>query len=68
MMANRVEECRRKAEQCEHAATVATDPEAQRAYRQLAQQWREMATRIEGKEQRIAERRPGAMNGIGVGD
>ena len=31
MMANRAQECRQKAEQCEHAATVATDLEAQRA-------------------------------------
>jgi hypothetical protein len=59
MMANRAEECRRKAEQCEHAAGVATDPEAQRTYRQLAQQWREMATHFEAKDgelPRIARR------------
>src|SRR6185437_9011394 len=65
MMANRAEECLRKAEQCEHAATVATDPEAQRTYRHLAQQWRELATHFEAKEQRIAAQRAGAMNGVG---
>jgi hypothetical protein len=68
MMANRVEECRRKAEQCEHAATVATNPEAQRTYRQLAQQWREMAIHFEAKEQRIAAQRQGALNGFGAGE
>lgn len=52
-MANRAEECLRKAEQCEHAATVATDREAQRTYRQLAQQRREMATHFAAKEQRL---------------
>jgi hypothetical protein len=46
-----------KEEQCEHAATVATDLEAQRTYRHLAQQWREMATYFEAKEQRIAAQR-----------
>ena len=35
--------------------------EAQRTYRQLAQQWREMAAHFAAKEQRIAQR-PGAMN------
>jgi hypothetical protein len=65
MMANRAEECRRKAEQCEHGANVATDPEAQRTYRHLAQQWREMAIHFEAKEQRIAAQRAGAMNGVG---
>jgi hypothetical protein len=68
MMANRVEECRRKAEQCEHAAIVATDPEAQRTYRQLAQQWREMAIHFEAKELRIAAQRQGALNGFGAGE
>jgi hypothetical protein len=57
MMANRAQECRQKAEQCEHAATIATDLEAQRTYRHLAQQWREMATYFEAKEQRIAAQR-----------
>jgi hypothetical protein len=66
-MSNRAEECLRKAEQCEHAATVATDLEAQRTYRHLAQQWREMAIHFAAKERRIAER-PGAMNGIEVGE
>jgi len=67
IMANRAEECRRKAEQCEHAATVATDLEAQRTYRQLAQQWREMAAHFAAKEQRIAQR-PRAVNGIEPGE
>jgi hypothetical protein len=57
MMANRAQECRQKAEQCEHAATIATDLEAQRTYRHLAQQWREMPTYFEAKEQRIAAQR-----------
>jgi hypothetical protein len=68
IMSNRAEECLRKAERCEHAATVATDPEAQRTYGHLAQQWREMATHFEAKEQRIAAQRRGVMNVIGVGE
>jgi hypothetical protein len=56
-MANRAEECLRKAEQCEYAATLAIDPEVQRMYRQLARQWREMATHFEAREQRIAAQR-----------
>jgi hypothetical protein len=68
MMVNRAEECRRKAEQCEHAATVATDLEAQRTYRHLAQQWREMAGHFEAKEQRIAAQRLGMRSGIGMGE
>jgi len=57
IMANRAEECLRKAEQCEYAATLAIDPEVQRMYRQLARQWREMATHFEAREQRIAAQR-----------
>jgi NAD dependent epimerase/dehydratase family enzyme len=48
--------------------TAATDPEAQRTYRQLAQQWREMATHFEAKEQRIPTLRQGVASGIGVGE
>jgi hypothetical protein len=67
-MANRADECRQKAQQFEHAVTAATDPEAQRTYRQLAQQWREMATHFEAKEQRIPTLRQGVASGIGVGE
>jgi hypothetical protein len=37
------EACRRKALEFERAAEVATDPTAQRAYRDLADKWRERA-------------------------
>jgi hypothetical protein len=53
---------------CEHAATVATGPEAQRTYRHLAQQWREMATHFEAKEQRIAAQRLSGASGSGMGE
>jgi hypothetical protein len=41
-MANRAEECRLRAEQCEQTASAATDPTEQRIYAELAK-WRQMA-------------------------
>ena len=56
-MANRAEECRRKAEQCEYSAKVATDLSAQIAYLEMARQWREMAEQTEAIERRLAATR-----------
>jgi hypothetical protein len=56
-MANWAEECRRKAEQCERAATTATDLSAQKAYLGMARRWREMAEQAEVREQRLAAKR-----------
>jgi hypothetical protein len=55
-MANRAEECRLKAEQCEQTVKATTDPTEQRIYAELARQWRQMATQAEVLEQRRAER------------
>ncbi len=56
-MAKRAEECRRKAEQCEYAAKVATDLSAQKAYLEMASRWRKMAEQTEAIEQRLAAKR-----------
>ena len=42
-MANKAEECRLRAEQCEQTAKAATNPTEQRIYAELARQWRQMA-------------------------
>jgi hypothetical protein len=55
-MANRAEECRLRAEQCEQTAKVATNPTEQRIYAELARQWRQMAAQAEVLEQRRAEK------------
>jgi len=57
IMANRAEECRRKAEQCEYAAKVATDLSAQKAYLEMAHRWRDMAEQTEAIERRLAATR-----------
>jgi len=56
-MANRAEECRRKAEQCGYAAKVATDLSAQKAYLAMASRWRDMAEQTEAIERRLATKR-----------
>jgi hypothetical protein len=42
-MANRIEECLRKAEQCERAGSFAATLEARLMFYGLAQQWRDVA-------------------------
>jgi hypothetical protein len=46
-MANRAEECRLRAEQCEQTAKAATNPTEQRIYAELTRQWRQMAAQAE---------------------
>jgi len=53
------EACRRKALEFERAAEVATDPTAQRAYRDLADKWRERAEWAEVLTRRLKEAREG---------
>jgi hypothetical protein len=55
-MIHRADACRDKALKCERAALVATDPKAQAAYRDMARQWREIATQAEVLDQRQAVR------------
>ncbi len=55
-MANRTEECRLRAEQCEQIAKAATSPGEQRIYAELARQWRQMMTQAQVLEQRRAEK------------
>jgi hypothetical protein len=55
-MANKAEECRLRAEQCEQTAKAATSPTEQRIYAELARQWRLMAAQAEVLEQRRVER------------
>jgi hypothetical protein len=55
-MANKAEECRLRAEQCEQTAKAATNPTEQHIYAELARQWRKMAAQAEVLEQRRVER------------
>jgi hypothetical protein len=55
-MANRAEECRLRAEQCEQTAKAASNPTEQRIYAELARQWRQMAAQGAVLEQRRVER------------
>ena len=49
-MSEQAEACRRKAAECERAAVLATRPDMQAIYRDLANQWREMAEHSEDLE------------------
>jgi hypothetical protein len=53
-MANRVEECLRKAEDCERAGTFAVTLEARLMFYGLAQQWRDVAGCFEEIDQQLA--------------
>ena len=56
-MANRVEECLRKAEQCEQAGSFAVTLEARLMFYGLAQQRRDVADCFEEIEQQLAAKR-----------
>jgi len=57
VMANRVEECLRKAEQCERAGSLAFTLEARLMFYGLAQQWRDVADCFEEIERQLAAKR-----------
>ena len=44
--------CREKAADCERRMLLATDPAVQKTYRELANQWREMADQAEELEKK----------------
>jgi hypothetical protein len=54
-MSEQAEACRRKAAECKRAVALATRPDMQAIYRDLARQWHEMAEQSEGEDLR----RPG---------
>ena len=58
-MATRAEEYRRRAQQCERAAKVATDLIARRSYVEMARRWRDMADKAEALERWLAAKREG---------
>ena len=49
-MSKQAEACRRKAAECEQAVVLATRPDMQAIYRDLARQWHEMAKHSEDLE------------------
>ena len=51
-MSEQAEACRRKAAECEQAAVLATRPDVQDIYRDLARQWHRMAEQSEDLERR----------------
>ena len=51
-MNEQAEACRRKAAECERAVVLATQPDVQAIYRDLARQWHEMAKHSEDLEPR----------------
>jgi hypothetical protein len=61
-MANRVEECLRKAEQCEQAGSFAVTLEARLMFYGLAQQWRDVADCFEEIERQLAAKREPAIH------
>ena len=57
IVATRAEEYRRRAEQWEQAAKVATDLIARRSYAEMARRWRDRAERAEALERWLAAER-----------
>jgi len=55
-MTQRAEACRDKALKCERAALIATDPNVQSAYRDMARQWHEIAEQAVALDRRQAVR------------
>jgi hypothetical protein len=55
-MANKAEECRLRADQCEQVSKAAINPTERRIYSELARQWRQMAAQAEVLEERRVER------------
>jgi|SRR6516162_3572748 len=56
-MSEQAEACRRKAAECERAVVLATQPDVQAIYRDLARQWHEMAKQSEDLERRHSNSR-----------
>jgi hypothetical protein len=46
-MSDRARACREKATECERQAAVAATPSLQRSYQALAQQWHDLAEKVE---------------------
>ena len=56
-MSEQAEACRRKAAECGRAVALATRPDMQAIYRDLARQWHEMAEHSEDLERRHSNSR-----------
>jgi hypothetical protein len=56
-MLEQAEACRRKAAECEQAVALATRPDVQAIYRDLARQWHQMAEQSEDLERRYSNSR-----------
>jgi hypothetical protein len=56
-MSAQAQACEHKAAECARRAQMASDPELRDTYRELADQWRDMARQAEFLERRMAETR-----------
>jgi hypothetical protein len=52
---DRVEHCRRKADECERLAATTSDPKPRTSYIDMAKRWREMADRTDAIDRVVAD-------------